>query len=96
MTEADRVFPSRAGPNARTSAERRVVIVTPRKRTAGAATSRVVEVVHLRRNGARPAAPASHSAEGKVRAEAWPDGFRARTAALPLPESAEPVATELA
>jgi hypothetical protein len=97
MSEADRVFPSRDGRGAHTShGERRVVVSRRRNGVAGAATSRVVEVVHIRRGGSLPAANQPPSTGGRVRAATWPDGFRARTAPPPPPSNAEPSLTTAA
>jgi hypothetical protein len=97
MSEADRVFPSRDGLGAHTShGERRVVVSRRRNGVAGAVTSRVVEVIHIRRGGSLPAADQPPSTGGRVRAATWPDGFRARTAPPPPQPNAEPFLTEAA
>jgi hypothetical protein len=45
----------------------------------------VVEVVHVRRDGSRPAKGRPHPASWNARAETWPEGFRAKPA-QPIPQ----------
>ena len=88
MSEADRVFPCRNELGAQSShSEQRLVLSTPRR--SGAADgrsgvrSRVVEVVHVRRSGPRPVESRPRAAPRSVRAEVWPEGFRAKPALSP-------------
>src|SRR5829696_8379743 len=84
MSEADRVFPRQEGQGAQPSAEeKRFIHAAPRRSGAGAGKSRVVEVVHVRRSGPRPPDDRPRPAPWSVRAETWPEGFRA-TSAPPL------------
>src|SRR4051794_26954907 len=97
MSEADRVFPARRGQGARASrSEERLIPPAPRRGGPGGG-ARVVEVVHMRRDGPRPAegGPRPVAARG-LRAESWPEGFRARPPAPPLlpPRDLQPVAPE--
>jgi hypothetical protein len=88
MSEADRVFPRQEFPRrdeqgAQTSSgERRLILSAPRRGRFGGAQSRVVEVVHVRRGRSRPTEGRSRPAAGNVRAETWPEGFRARSAGM--------------
>ena len=95
MSEADRVFPRREELGAQSShSEQRLVLSTPRKSGAGGGRSRVVEVVHVRRSGPRPVEDRPRPAPRSVRAEVWPEGFRAKPAS-PLPsQDIRPVAPE--
>src|SRR4051794_12811247 len=95
MSEADRVFPARKGqePQSLTS-EKRHILSAPRRSGPGAGKSRVVEVVHVRRDGSRPVEDRPSPARGSRRAEAWPEGLRAKTA-QPLPlQDIQPVAPD--
>src|SRR4051794_26135400 len=58
------------------SGERRHIVTAPRKRGA---KSRVVEVVHVQRDGAQPRSEQPRSAAWGVRVETWPEGFRAKS-----------------
>jgi hypothetical protein len=95
MSEADRVFPRRDEQEVQpSSSETRLIVSAPRKRGFGGGKSRVVEVVHVRRGGAKPAEARSRPAPWSVRAETWPEGFRAKSPA-PLPQQdIQPVVTE--
>src|SRR3954451_2242212 len=95
MSEADRVFSGRRGQRAQApSGERRHIVSAPRKRGAEGSKSRVVEVVHVRREGAQPRSGQPRPAAWSVRAETWSEGFRAKPA-QPLPQQdIQPVAPE--
>src|SRR3954469_23373423 len=95
MSEANRVFPRQDKPRAQTSrVERRFIVSAPRKSGSGGGKSRVVEVVHVRRNRSRPIENRPRPASWRVRGEDWPEGFRAASA-LPLPQQdIPPVALE--
>jgi hypothetical protein len=94
MSEADRVFPRREDLEAQsTPSERRLVLSTPRKGAAGGGRGRVVEVVHVRRSGPRPVEDRPRPAPWSVRAEVWPEGFRAKPAPPP-PRDIQPVAPD--
>jgi hypothetical protein len=100
MSEADRVFPRSAEQRAPTSSgEKRLIPSAPRRSGSGSGKSRVVEVVHVRQGRSRPIEDRPRPAPWNVRAETWPEGFRARSA-VPLlhdnispgvPESAQPI-----
>jgi hypothetical protein len=66
------------------SGEKRRIVIAPRRRGLGSSSSRVVEVVHIRRSRSSSAEDRSPPAPRYVRAETWPEGFRAKSA-LPLP-----------
>jgi hypothetical protein len=84
-SEADRVFSSRKGQGAQaTSSERRHILSTSRKGGAGGSTSRMVEVVHVRRGGTRPTEGRPQAASRETGTEAWLEGFRAKPA-QPIP-----------
>jgi hypothetical protein len=95
MSEADRVFPRQDGQGAQTpSSENRLILSAPRRSGFGARKSRVVEVVHVRRGRSRPVEDGARPAPRNVRAETWPEGFRAKSAA-PLPQpDIQPVVPE--
>jgi hypothetical protein len=95
MSEANRVFPRQDKPGAQTaSVERRFIVSAPRRSGFGSGKSRVVEVVQVRRNRPRPIEDRPRPAPWSVRAETWPEGFRA-TSAVPLPQQdVQPVAPE--
>jgi len=86
MSEADRVFLRHEGQGAQASSdEKRLILSAPRRSGIGSGKSRVVEVVHVRRGTSRPAEDRLRPAPWNVRAETWPEGFRAKTAP-PLPQ----------
>lgn len=95
MSEADRVFPRQKEQGAQASSgEKRLILSAPRRSGIGAGKSRVVEVVHVRRDRSRSTEDRSRPAPWNVRAETWPDGFRAKSAP-PLPQHGiQPVAPE--
>ena len=85
MSEADRVFSRHKQERPATpSQERQLVLSAPRRNGSGIGKSRIVEVVHVSRDRASPQAEQSRPVPRYVRAETWPDGFHARSAA-PLP-----------
>jgi hypothetical protein len=95
MSEADRVFPRQDGQEAQPSAkEKRFIHAAPRGGGAGAGKSRVVEVVHVRRSGPRSADDRPRPAPWSVRAETWPEGFRATSAPPLARQDARPSAPE--
>src|SRR3954468_21959053 len=95
MSEADRVFPARKGQETKAhTAEKRFILSPSRRGGPAGGKGRVVEVVHVRRDGAKPAEARPRPAPWSVRAETWPDGFRAKAASPPRPSTIEPVAPE--
>ena len=70
------------------------MLSTPRKVGAGGGKSRVIEVVHVRRSGPRPAEDRPSPAPWSVRAEVWPEGLRAKPAPPLPPQDIQPVAPE--
>jgi hypothetical protein len=54
----------------------------------------VVEVVHVRRDGSRPMESRPHPAPWSVRAEIWPEGFRAKPVQPLSPQGIQQVAPE--
>src|SRR5690349_10507564 len=95
MSEADRVFPSRKGQGSQAPyAEKRHILSAPRRGGAGISKSRVVEVVHVRRDGSRPMEGRPRPAPWSVRVETWPEGFRAKPASPLPPRDIQPVASE--
>src|SRR4051795_8508480 len=95
MSEADRVFAARKGQGPQAPyAEKRYILSAPRRGSAGTSKSRVVEVVHVRRDGSRPMEGRPRPAPWSVRAEPWPEGFRAKPASPLPPRDIQPVAPE--
>jgi hypothetical protein len=95
MSEADRVFSARKGQGAQAPlSEKRLILSAPRRGGLGTSKSRVVEVVHVRRDRPRPAEDRPHPASWSVRAETWPEGFRAKPAQPIPPQNMRPVAPE--
>jgi hypothetical protein len=85
MSEADRVLPRQREQGVEgSSSERRLILGSSRRKGSGCGSSRVVEVVHVRRGGAKTSEDGSPPARWYVRAETWPEGFRAKSP-LPLP-----------
>lgn len=73
--------------------ERRLILSVPRRGGVGGKQGRVVEVVHVRRDGSRPMeSRPPRPAPWSVRAETWPAGFRANVASPARPRAARPVA----
>lgn len=97
MSEADRVFPHYKPQGSQpTSGEQRHILSAPRKSGLGGSKNRVVEVVHVRRDRAKPPEHRPRPAPWHVRAETWPNGFRAKSAP-PLPDhDVPPVEPKLA
>jgi hypothetical protein len=95
MSEADRVFPARKGQETKAhTAEKRFILSPSRRGGPAGGKGRVVEVVHVRRDGAKPAQARPRPAPWSVRAETWPEGFCAKTPSPPQPPTIEPVAPE--
>jgi hypothetical protein len=95
MSEVDRIFPARKGQETKPqTAEKRFILSPPRRGGPAGGKGRVVEVVHVRRDGAKPAEARPRPAPWSVRAETWPEGFRAKTVSPPQPATIEPVAPE--
>ena len=95
MSEADRIFPTRKGQGSQAlSSEKRHIFSAPRRSGAGAGKSRVVEVVHVRRERSRPVENQPRPAPWSVPAEAWSEGLRAMPAHLPPPQNIRPVAPD--
>jgi hypothetical protein len=94
MFEANQVFPHREAPNAQSpSAERRLILAPLRKNGSGS-RSRVVEVVQVRRGNAKRPDDHSLSRPRNVRAETWPEGFRAKSPGLLPPDELRPATSE--
>ena len=74
--------------------EQRLVLSARRRNGAAGGRSRVVEVVHVRRSGPRPVEDRPRSAPWSVRAEVWPEGFRAKPASPLPPQDVQPSAPE--
>jgi hypothetical protein len=93
MSEADRVFFARKGQKSQNStSEQRLILSTSRRSGPGAGKSRMVEVVHVRRDGARPVKDDPSPAQWSLRAEVRPEGLRAKPPE-PLPlRDIQPVA----
>jgi hypothetical protein len=93
MSEADRVFSGRRGQGAQAPfGEKRHIVTAPRRSGPGAGKSRVVEVVHVRRDGARPVEDHPPPAPWNQRAETWPEDLQAKQDLPPaVPEAAPPV-----
>jgi hypothetical protein len=89
MSEADRVFPRQEVPRPgeegthASPGEKRLILSAPRRSRFGAAKSRVVEVVHVRRGRSTPTEGRSRPAPGNVRAETWPSHTAADPAQPP-------------
>jgi hypothetical protein len=95
MSEADRIFSARKGQGAQAPLSgKRLIISTPRKGGLGG-KSRVVEVVHVRRDRSRPIESRLHTASWNAHAETWPEGFRSKPA-QPIPplQDMQPTAPE--
>jgi hypothetical protein len=94
MFEANQVFPHREAPDAQSpSAERRLILAHSRKKGSGSG-SRVVEVVQVRRGNAKRPDDHSPSELRNVRAEAWPEGFRAKSPGPVPPDDLRPATSE--
>jgi hypothetical protein len=74
--------------------EKRHIVTAPRRSGPGAGKSRVVEVVHVRRDGARPVEDHPRPAPWNLRAETWPADLRAKPAQPLPPQDIQPVAPE--
>src|SRR3954470_9940984 len=86
MSEADRVFPARKRQETKThTAEKRFILSPSRRGGPAGGKGRVVEVVHVRRDGAKPAQARPRPAPWSVRAETWPEGVCAKTPSPPPP-----------
>src|SRR4051812_35126228 len=95
MSEADRVFSAWKGQGTQApSRKKRLIASAPRKGSLGAGKSRVVEVVHVRREGSRSAEGRPPAASRNVHADAWLEGFRAKPAQPMPPEGMPSVAPE--
>src|SRR5690242_5658671 len=95
MSEADRVFSARKGQGPQAPyAEKRHILSAPRRGSAGTSKSRVVEVVHVRRDGSRPMEGRPRPVPWSVRAETWPEGFPVKPAQPLQLRDIQPVAPE--
>ena len=95
MSEVDRLFPAQRGQETKTqTTEKRFILSPPRRGGPGSGKGRVVEVVHVRRDGAKATKDRSRPAPWSVRAETWPDGFSPKATLPPQPRAIEPVAPE--
>jgi len=94
MSEADRVFPPRQAQGEPISTdEKRFIHTTPRRSGLGANKSRVVEVVHVRRNRSGLTDDSPRPAARDVGAETWSEGFRAKSPKPFPPHDIPPVAS---
>ena len=95
MSEADRIFPARKGQGSQSlTSGKRLILSAARRSGPGAGKSRVVEVVHVRRDRSRPAEDHPSPAPWSLRAETWPEVLRAKpTQPLP-PQDIQPVAPD--
>src|SRR3954470_24201219 len=92
MSEADRVFPARKGQGAQAlSSEKRHILSAPRRSGPSAGKSRVVEVVHVRRERLRPVENQPRPASWSGPAGAWSEGLRAKPTQLLPPQDIRPV-----
>lgn len=92
MSEADRVFPRHKRQQPHFAAgEKRHILSAPRRGSFERGKSRVVEVVHVRRDKATLAEPCLRPVPWNVRAETWPEGFRAQSM-LPTTRNDGPMA----
>ena len=83
MSEADRVFPARKRQGFQPAAsEQRLIQGRPRRGEMGSGQTRVVEVVHIRRDRAQSGTP-SRTDPSSAHAETWLEGFRAKPAQQP-------------
>src|SRR3954447_9828239 len=95
MSEADRVFSARKEQGSQTlTSEKRHILSAPRRSGPGAGKSRVVEVVHVRRERSRPVEKQPHPAPWSVPTEAWSEGLRAKPAQLLPIQDMQPVAPD--
>src|SRR5690349_6452668 len=83
MSDADHVFPWPQEQGASSASPERHLVHTVTRRKGGGTSTRVVEVVHVRRGQPKPASALPHPAS-TMRAEVWPEGFRPK-APPPLP-----------
>jgi hypothetical protein len=97
MSEADRVFSARKGLGSQTLiSEKRHILSAPRRSGPGAGKSRVVEVVHVRREGTQPRNEQPRPAAWNLRAETWPEGLRAKPAQPLSPQEIQPAVPDAA
>ena len=95
MSEADRDFPARKGQGSQTlTSEKRHILSAPRRSGPGAGKSRVVEVVHVRRERSQAVENQSRPAPWSVPAEARSESLRAEPAQLLPPQAMQPVAPD--
>jgi hypothetical protein len=95
MSEADRIFPARKGRGASAqTSERRHILSTARRSGPGAGQSRVVEVVHVRREGARPLQDQPGPAQWNLRSDTWLEKFKAKPVEALPQQDARPVTPE--
>jgi hypothetical protein len=95
MSEADRVFSARKGQGFQTlTSEKRHIFSAPRRSGPGAGKSKLVEVVHVRRERSRPVENQPRPALWSVPAEARSESLRAKPAQLLPPQDMQPVAPD--
>jgi hypothetical protein len=95
MSEADRVFPARKGQGPQAlSREKRHILSAPRRSGPGTGKSRVVEVVHVRRDKLRPSKDRPRPASASQHAETWPDEPQAKPAQPLSPQDIQPIVPE--
>src|SRR3954453_1239724 len=95
MSEADRIFPARKGQGSPTlNSEKRHILSAARRSGPGAGKSRVVEVVHVRRDRSRRTEDHPSPARWPRRPETWPEVLRAKPAQPLPPQDIQPVAPD--
>jgi hypothetical protein len=95
MSEADRVFSAWKGQGAQAqSSEKRLIASAPRKGSPGGSQSRVVEVVHVRRDRSKSGEGRPHDASRNARAATWLEGFRGKPTQPIPPQDVQPIEPE--
>jgi hypothetical protein len=95
MSEADRVFSARKGQGSQALiSEKRHILSAPRRSGPGAGKSRVVEVVHVRRDTLRPSKDHPRPAPASQHAETWPEELQAKPAQPYPPQDIQPIVPE--
>ncbi|MDO9712532.1 hypothetical protein [Paracraurococcus lichenis] len=91
MSESKREYSPRngQGTNALTS-EKRLIVTTARRGGASGSKSRVVEVVHVRRNRSKPVEHGTPPTPWTPREETWLKSFEKKPAPPPLPADVDP------
>lgn len=95
MSEADHVFPTWKGQGSYTlSSERRLILSASRRSGPGAGKSRVVEVVHVRRDRLQPVEGHPHPIPRSLHTKTWPAGLPTKLAQPLSPQDIQPAAPE--